>query len=242
MSSDDFQDLLFRETDVLITTPEKLDLLQRTQPEFLTNTMLFVLDEAQIIADRDRGPKYELLITRLKRRLPEARFLMLSAVVPNQTLEDFARWFNSSSEKDIVRSTWRPSVQRYAKFEWSGDTGVLRYAPENEIQVLREFVPGVIRQQRFEYVNPETGYRKRPQFPEKTNKAQIAAELALKFAELGPVLVFCPQPNYVEAVAKALQERLRLAALTGETYPLTFREMLAFDRQRWLRTGWASEQ
>lgn len=220
--SDDFQDLLFRETDVLITTPEKLDLLLRTQPEFLTNTMLFVLDEAQIIADRDRGPKFEFLITRLKRRLPEARFLMLSAVVPNETLEDFAGWFNSSSEKDIVRSTWRPSVQRYAKFEWSGDTGVLRYAPENEIQVLREFVPGVIRQQRFEYVNPDTGYRKRPQFPEKTNKAQIAAELALKFAELGPVLVFCPQANYVEAVAKALQERLRLAALTGEIVPPYF--------------------
>jgi helicase len=220
--SDDFQDLLFRETDVLITTPEKLDLLLRTQPEFLTNTMLFVLDEAQIIADRDRGPKFEFLITRLMRHLPEARFLMLSAVVPNQTLEDFARWFNSSSEKDIVKSTWRPSVQRYAKFEWSGDSGVLRYAPENDIQVLREFVPGVIRQQRFEYINPETGYRKRPQFPEKTNKAQIAAELALKFAELGPVLVFCPQTNYVEAVAKALQERLRLASLTGETIPAYF--------------------
>jgi helicase len=220
--SDDFQDLLFRETDVLITTPEKLDLLLRTQPEFLANTLLFVLDEAQIIADRDRGPKFEFLINRLMRRLPGARFLMLSAVVPDQTLEDFAQWFNSSSERDIIRSTWRPSVQRYAKFEWSGDSGILRYAPENDIQVLREFVPGVISQQRFEYINPETGYRKHPQFPEKTNKAQIAAELALKFAELGPVLVFCPQTNLVEAVAKALQERLRLAALTGETVPAYF--------------------
>ena len=101
-------------------------------------------------------------------------------------------------------------------------TGVLRYLTEEDIQGLRQFVPGVIRHQRFEYVNPETGRINRKKFPEISNKAQIAAELALKFADLGPVLVFCTQPDFVKAVAKALNKRLGLLALTDLAIPPYF--------------------
>lgn len=238
--SDDFEELLFRETDVLVTTPEKLDLVLRGKPEFLDNVRLFVLDETQIIHDYPRGIKYELLLTRLMRKLPGARFLTLSAVLPQETLEDFARWFNASTQEDILTSAWRPSVQRYAMFEWMGQTGVIRYAPEDDIPVLREFVPGVIRQQLFEYINPETGRINRRMFPESAHRAQIAAELAFKFAQLGPVLVFCSQTTWVDSVAKALHERLTLSSLTGQDIPSYF-ESRADRRSALLAHEWLGE-
>ena len=68
--SDEFEELLLHDADVVVTTPEKLDLLFRTQADFFSNVQLFVLDEAHIIHDLQRGAKYELLLTRLKRKLP----------------------------------------------------------------------------------------------------------------------------------------------------------------------------
>lgn len=220
--SDEFEELLLHDADVVVTTPEKLDLLFRTQPTFFADVQLFVLDEAHIIHDPHRGAKYELLLTRLKRKLPRAKFLILSAVVPDQTLEDFADWLNARPQEDIMSFTWRPSIQRYAMFEWRTHTGVLRYLTEEDILGLRQFVPGVIRHQTFQYVNPDTGRINNKRFPEISNKAQIAAELALKFAELGPVLVFSTQPDFVKAVANALSIRLRLLSLTNQAIPPYF--------------------
>jgi len=220
--TDEFEELLTAEADILVMTPEKLDLLQRAQPDFLNNVRLFVLDEGQIVQDPRRGVKFELLLTRLKRKLPNARFLFLSAVVPKETLEDFALWFNANPKDDLIVTDWRPSIQRVAKFEWQGEKGVLRYSPEEDISLLREFVSGVVRQQTYEFVNEQTGRTNRKRFPDTTTKAQTAAELAYKFAELGPVLVFCSQPNFVEAVAKSLEKRLDYIRKTHKTIPSYF--------------------
>ena len=217
--SDDFEDLMFKEADVLVTTPEKLDLLLRAHPEFLENVRLFVLDESHIVHDRNRGIKFELLLTRLMRKLSNTRFIFISAVVPQETLEDFASWLKASPSEDIIISEWRPSIQRYAKFEWRGQTGVIRYAAEEEIQKLHEFVPGVIQQREFVYANPKTGRINHRKFPDPESKAETAAELALKFAELGPVLVFCSQKRFVKAVTNALQNRLKYSLLIGEAIP-----------------------
>ena len=220
--SDEFEELLLRQTDVLVTTPEKLDLLFRTQPEVLNDARLFVLDEAQIVHEPGRGVKFELLLTRLKSEFIGARFLILSAVLPQLTLEDFSNWFNASPREDVLTHSWRPSIQRYARLDWDGQQGVMRYAPDEEARVLEEFVPGIIRQRVFEYENPDTSRINRKKFPDGSTRAQIAAELAYKFADLGPVLVFCTQPSHVKAVAKALQRRITLASLVGENIPSHF--------------------
>ncbi len=243
--SDAFEELLFNETDVIVTTPEKLDLLLRIHAEFLSNVRLIVLDEVHIIQDKERGLKFELLLTRLKRKLSSSRFLLLSAVVPQETLEEFARWFRASSQEDVMTSPWRPSVQRYAMFDsyqedvlasiWHSsaqqyslfesavETGVLRYAPEQDLAVLKATMPPIIfRQQKYTYTNLHTKRKNRKTFPDMTSKAQIAAELAYRFAGLGPVLVFCAAPRFVRAVANALQERLELLSLTHQAIPAHF--------------------
>src|SRR5207249_1739617 len=103
-----------------------------------------------------------------------------SAVIPQETLDDFAAWLKMDA-KDVVTETWRPSIQRVAKFEWRGKTGVLRYATEGDAPMLSEFVPGVVRERTYRFVNQETGRWNTRRFPDQENKAQTAAELAVKF-------------------------------------------------------------
>jgi hypothetical protein len=50
----------------------------------------------------------------------------------------------------------------------------------------------------------------------------LTSSLALKFAELGPVLVFCTQPDFVKAMANSLKYRLRLLSLIEGSMPPYF--------------------
>lgn len=216
---DDLEKELINQADILVLTPEKLDLLHRAKPELLESVALFILDEGHIVDERARGIKFELLLSRLKRRLPNARFIFLSAVVPQQTLDDFAEWFNAE-KSDIISTDWRPSILRVASFEWKGSTGQIDYSPDEDMPI-REFVPGVIKQNQYEMVNNK-GKRTRVVFPDPTNKSETAAELAWKFAELGSVLVFCSQTNFVKSVGKALMTRLEYSMKQAESIPLRF--------------------
>ncbi len=262
--SDDFEELLFRETSVIVTTPEKLDLLLRIHSEFLSSVRLFVIDEVHLVQDAQRGLKFELLLTRLKQSIPLARFLLLSAVIPQETLDDFADWFKSSRQQDVITSDWRPSVARYALFESvqklavpsvfqsfaqqsslfesTIETGILRYVPEGEMQAFRsEEPPTVFHQQTYNYTDHKTRRQRSQVFPDMTNKAQIAAELAYKFAEVGPVLVFCTQPRYVTAVANALHERLKLTSRTAGHLPDVFQSQTPL-RSAMLAREWLGDQ
>ena len=176
--SDDLELLLVNDADILVMTPEKLDLLNRAQPKFLEDVELFILDEGHIIDDNRRGIKFELLLTRLKRKLPNARFIFLSAVVSHETLEDFAHWFNTR-ENSIIDSDWRPSLQRYAVFYWKKTNGFVRYLTSDDNPLITEFVPGVIKQRPYVIKNLDTGRLNRRIFPDKTNKSQSAGRVSI---------------------------------------------------------------
>ena len=103
--------------DVLVLTPEKLDLLFRLQSDILNDVRLIVIDEGHIVSDAQRGPKFELLISRLRRRLP-GEFLMMSAVV-NQTLEDFAVWLSGDRQNSVSTSGDRRSETWSTELEWN---------------------------------------------------------------------------------------------------------------------------
>ena len=199
---DDFEDFLMRTADVLIVTPEKLDLLLRLRPEISGEIKLLVLDEVHILDDEQRGIKFEILLSRLKRKLPTTRFLVMSAVVPDSTLTTFARWLADSPDR-IATSDWRPTIQRRSRFEWRGGLGVIRFEKDAEIPDLDTYVPGVIQQRDYSFIHPDTRRRRVRQYP-KPEKGDTAAELAYVLSSQGPVLVFCTQPNWVESVSKRI--------------------------------------
>lgn len=207
--------------DVLVLTPEKLDLLFRLRSDLLDQVVLIVIDEGHIVADRQRGPKFELLVSRLRRRIPDARFLMMSAVVPDATLRDFALWLGGDSGQS-VSTEWRPSLLKYGRLDWDGKRGTLRFADDDVVEGGLEFIPNLIRQTEYPHVAPETGRVRRPKFPRAESKGDVAAEITYRFAPLGPVLIFSMQTNWAESIASALLRRIELAELVGEPIDQVF--------------------
>ena len=241
--TDEFEQAIAKGTDILVTTPEKLDLLLRVNNDLLRSVKLFIMDEGQIISDRTRGTRFELLVTRLKRKFPEIRFLFLSAVVSDQTLQDFAEWFNVK-DTGVVQSDWRPSIQRYAQFLWSGKNGQIRYVPDPDLESQlgsSEFVPKVIKERQYTYKNTRTNRMNSRTFPDPQNKGETAAELAIRFAELGPVLVFCSQTNFADSVAAKINDRINLSMNIGEDLPAHFAKTNSVrsfsSAKEWLGTG-----
>lgn len=236
---DSLQNFLAVESQVLVTTPEKADLLFRTHPEYFENISTIVIDEGHILdegiptkqevgADKTlasilaqngtlgRGISLELLITRLKQKLPQAHFLFLSAVMPEVNVDDFVNWLSKNSQKPLkIEKNERPSRQTIATFTWSkvsskekgGYNGQLRYLnPNNPTTFVSYFL------QRELYYTGEptpTGKTQTITWPNATNKAQSTAMLAAKFAKTGPVLVFCAMPKHVRQVVENIIKSLK---------------------------------
>lgn len=96
------------EFDVLVATPEKLNLVIRNQkvPRPLA---LLVLDEAHNIEGVERGLRIELLLATVKTDCSNVRFLLLMPNVPN--VADLARWLGAEDARAISLSTnsWQPN-------------------------------------------------------------------------------------------------------------------------------------
>ena len=118
---------LFR---VLVTTPEKLDLMLRGGWEAKINRplTLVVVDEAHTLATEQRGLKLELLLTTINRECRNAQFLLLTPFINNG--DDIARWLAPDSHKSIdIGIEWTPNervvaISRAEKGEGRGDYNI----------------------------------------------------------------------------------------------------------------------
>lgn len=99
---DQYQDFIINETDVLIATPEKIDLLLRLNPDFFNEVSMLVVDEGHIIGDiNERSNLLEFLIMRLKKNINDLRILFISAVMPEQNAKEFSEWLSSNKNNTI---------------------------------------------------------------------------------------------------------------------------------------------
>jgi helicase len=109
--------MLSNRPDVLVTTPEKLDLLVRSGHAAVRNLALVVVDEAHHIAEPSRGPRLELLLATLKReRGTSCRYLLLTPFLPNA--DELARWLGGA-DYAAISLDWRPSLQVRALAHWT---------------------------------------------------------------------------------------------------------------------------
>ena len=93
------------EIDVLISTPEKLDLLIRRQHPSVDDVSLFVVDEAHTIQNGERGAKLELLLTLLRRERSTAKFMLLSPFIKNAG-NTLSEWLGGGNSISI---DWKPA-------------------------------------------------------------------------------------------------------------------------------------
>ncbi len=200
----DIDQALLARNDVVICTPEKLDLMIRRSADFLTRVGLFIFDEGHMIDESARGVRYEFLIDRLRRYRQRTglnfRLLVMSAVVPNAA--DLAEWV-SGSEDGLLDLEWKPTEVRFGVFHWrrGGERGDINY-PEETHGDEEYYVPGVVER-----------YIVRTRYYPRT-KSEICAELARALVGAGPVVIFAATKPNVGGVVKAIHKMLDRAKAT----------------------------
>ena len=88
--------------DLIICTAEKLDSLIRHHAPWLKFVSLVVIDEVHLMTDVSRGPTVEIIITVMKKLLPQVQLIALSATIGNP--QELADWLGA----ELVMDTWRP--------------------------------------------------------------------------------------------------------------------------------------
>ena len=119
-----------RQFRILVTTPEKLDLMLRGgwEEKIGRPLTLVVVDEAHGLASQARGLKLELLLATINRECRHAQFLMLTPFIQNAA--EIARWLAPDSNNSIELGVdWSPNdrviaIARPQKGQKRGDFGV----------------------------------------------------------------------------------------------------------------------
>ena len=99
-----------RQFSILVTTPEKLDLMLRGgwERRIARPLTLVVVDEAHGLASGSRGLKLELLLATINRECRYAQFLLLTPFIRNGG--EIARWLSPDSNKSIEMGVeWTPN-------------------------------------------------------------------------------------------------------------------------------------
>ena len=119
-----------RQFRILVTTPEKLDLMLRGgwEERIGRPLTLVVVDEAHGLASQERGLKLELLLATINRECRHAQFLLLTPFIDNSA--EIARWLSPDSNNAIELGVdWSPNdrviaIARPKKGVRRGDFGV----------------------------------------------------------------------------------------------------------------------
>lgn len=127
--------------DILVTTPEKLDLLVRRDHTATRNLTLVIADEAHNIRDKNRGPRLELLLGTIKRDRADARFLLLSPFLPNP--DELVRWLGDSRHLPPISVNWQPARKLLGAVTTTGRGREKALTFESLPAVGNDLAPGV---------------------------------------------------------------------------------------------------
>ena len=177
---------------LIIATPEKAKALLRAAPELLGEVKLVVVDEGHLLGADDRNVRNELFLEHLRVvcHANGARMLLLSAVLPNA--EELSTWIGGGPQA-LARSDWKPSDERFGMLKWNRNGVAIEWKGTE-----RCFNPHFVE---FRTVSDaKTG--KPRQFPKTKNEAVAAT--AVRLAELGPVLIFAGQAQWVPSMASSV--------------------------------------
>lgn len=120
--------LLSGHIDILVTTPEKLDLLIRAEHDCVRDLALVVADEAHNLQDEGRGARLELLLGMIKREKRNCRFLLLSPFLPNGN--ELVTWLGDDRHLPPIQVNWKPSRRLVAAAAATGRGNMRRLSLE----------------------------------------------------------------------------------------------------------------
>lgn len=205
--SDNFE--ILEQKRILIVTPEKLLYVLRHTPELADSIGLVIYDEGHQFDSGIRGVTYELLLTSLKRRIPQhAQTVLISAVISNA--EAIGSWLLGENPMIATGLNLSPMQRRVAFTGWSTPLGQLHFMEEDSLETEDFYVPRLVAQ----HILKKNGKGQGILFPKKNDSSSIALYLGIKFVSQGSVAIFCGLKATVtkicEAVVDAYERNLPL--------------------------------
>ncbi len=191
-----------KEFRVLVTTPEKLDLMLRQgrEKEIGRPLTLVVVDEAHNIQSARRGLRLELLLATINSECRRAQFLLLTPFIDNA--REVARWLGGQSSEDISLAVdWQPNdrVIGIVQAEKGEPFTHRSYDYDLRMETVHTTKQTLVVEELLRLPKNEDIA---PSYSKVTNQSSLAAVVAQKLQERGPVIVMHTQPRWVWGLAQ----------------------------------------
>ena len=190
---------------ILVTTPEKLDLMLRQDWEEKIGRplTLVVVDEAHNIQEGARGLKLELLLATINSECRLAQFLLLTPFISNA--REVARWLGEANSDDIsLAIDWQPNDRVIGIVK--PEKGVLIKGKSYDYQLNLETVHTTRATLAIDQlVSLEKDPSCKKTFSKISTSAHVAAATAQQLKKRGPVIVMHQTPRNVWSLASELR-------------------------------------
>lgn len=194
-----------REFRVLVTTPEKLDLMLRQGLEETIQRplALVVVDEAHNIQSTNRGLKLELLLATINNECRQAQFLLLTPFIINS--KEVAQWLGGTNSDDINLSIdWQPNdrVIGVVRAERGEEKGNHSFDYSLHMETVHTTRNTLTIDDTIVLPNKDAIAST---YSKVTNQSTLAAVTAQHLSERGPVIVMHSRPDWVWSLAEKLK-------------------------------------
>lgn len=201
---------------VLVTTPEKLDLMLRQgwEAKIGRPLTLVVVDEAHNIQNVNRGLKLELLLSTINKECEHAQFLLLTPFIANA--REVARWLGGANSDDVsLALDWQPNDRIIAVVQAEKGERLNQRSYDYSLKLET-----IHTSRKTLAVDDIINFSKCEEIAETYSKVSkpgsLAAVTAQYLQERGPMIVMHSKPDWVWSLA----ERLRIDEnKTGEPSP-----------------------
>jgi len=194
-----------QEFRVLVTTPEKLDLMLRQgwEAKIGRPLTLVVVDEAHNIQDTHRGLKLELLLSTINNECQQAQFLLLTPFIRNA--REVARWLGGQNSQDIsVSLDWQPNDRVIGIVQANRGVAHNHHSYDYDLRMV------TIRTTKHTLVVDDLLVLPKNEniaatFKQVTNQSTLAAVTAQYLQKRGAVIVMHTRPDWVWSLAEQLK-------------------------------------
>ncbi|RFC35330.1 MAG: Replicative superfamily II helicase [Candidatus Nitrotoga sp. SPKER] len=190
---------------ILVTTPEKLDLMLRQDWEEKIGRplTLVVVDEAHNIQEGARGLKLELLLATINSECRLAQFLLLTPFISNA--REVARWLGEANSDDIsLAIDWQPNDRVIGIVK--PEKGALIKGKSYDYQLSLETVHttrATLNIDELVSLGKDPSCKKT--FSKISTSAHVAVATAQQIKKRGPVIVMHQTPRNVWSLASKLK-------------------------------------
>jgi len=204
---------------ILVSTPEKLDLMLRQgwEAKISRPLTLVVVDEAHNIQDSSRGLKLELLLATINKECKHAQFLLLTPFISNA--REIARWLDETSFDDIsLALDWQPNDRIIGTVTPIKDNPLCKtkcsfHLSFESVHTTRNTIS---LEEKLTFATPAEMHHSQCK-----KRAQVAALTVEYLKERGPVILIQGAPNLVWSTANIFKSPMNLLTEIHEDIKLT---------------------